>query len=279
MNKEIQAIGASVSFYEDHFNKRIRVDDYEGDVHIVLEIIIKNTSEWVEKLIVKSRPGDLTFFLSQGFVEEAHVKGYFSGVDMYFVVKYFSDERKTSKKWEEEQLIIGGLKSLKNELTAEVPMDIQFASQKDSMELAHLYKGCFKIYPTPLNDAKYVQKTMDEGTIYMYIRDSKGIVSAASAEINRKYNNAELTDCATLKDSQGKGYMRQLILALEKRLIDDGITCMYTLARAESTAMNTVFLQMGYSYSGRLINNCFIFSGIEDMNVWWKRGREEGSLK
>ena len=79
-----------------------------------------------------------------------------------------------------------------------------------------------------------------------------------------------VTDCATQKYAQGKGYMKKLLLALEEKLVGDGIKCLYTLARAESVGMNKAFFQLGYAYGGRLVNNCYIYSGIEDMNVWWK---------
>ncbi len=270
MNKEIQTANASVSIYKDPYNKRIRVDDYDGDVDEVLVIISQMISGWVEKLIVKSRTKDLAFFLSQGFLEEAHVKGYFSGQDMHFVVKYYSAERKLSKKWHEEQQIIESLTNLNEGSKIEKPVQISFASPVDAVDLAKLYAEIFLVYPTPVTDPDYIQKNMGAGTIYAYIKELGKIVSAASAEINRKYKNAELTDCATQKHAQGKGYMKKLLLALEERLITEGIKCLYTLARAESVGMNKAFFELGYTYSGRLVNNCNIYSGIEDMNVWWK---------
>ena len=270
MNREIETTNASVSVYEDSYNKRIRVDDYNGAIDEVLIIISKMISGWVEKLIVKSRTENLDFFLTQGFLEEAQVQGYFSGYDMHFVVKYFSPERKLSKKWNEEQLIVKNLKNLNEGLELKEPVYIQFASLVDSVDLAQLYAENFQVYPTPVSDPHYIQKTMGEGTIYAYIREHGNIVSAASAETNRKYKNAELTDCATQKHAQGKGHMKKLLLALEEKLVGDGIKCLYTLARAESVGMNKAFFQLGYAYGGRLVNNCYIYSGIEDMNVWWK---------
>ena len=273
MNKEIQTTNSSVSIYEDPYNKRIRVDDYDGAVDEVLVIISRMISGWVEKLIVKSRTKDLAFFLAHGFLEEAQVKGYFSGEGMHFVVKYYSDERKLSKKWNEEQVIFENLKNLNEGLEPKELVYIQFASPVDSVDLAQLYAESFQVYPTPVSDPHYIEKTMDEGTIYAYIKEHGNIMSAASAEINRKYKNAELTDCATQKHAQGKGHMKKLMVALEEKLVGDGIKCLYTLARAESIGMNKAFFQLGYTYGGRLVNNCNIYSGIEDMNVWWKRGR------
>jgi len=121
-----------------------------------------------------------------------------------------------------------------------------------------------------LGDSVFLRKTMEEGTVYVVIRQDNKIMSVASAEINRLYSNAELTDCATLPTAQGKGYMKKLIVKLEKILEREGIHCLYTIARAESYSMNKVFWQLNYSYGGRMTNNCFIYSGLEDMNVWYK---------
>ena len=99
MTKEVTTDKATVSVYTDTFNKRIRIDDYVGDLDEVLNIINQNVSNWVEKLIVKSRKGDVPFFIAHGFSCEAFIKGYFAGADMYFVTMYFSAGRERSEKW------------------------------------------------------------------------------------------------------------------------------------------------------------------------------------
>lgn len=270
MNKEIKTEDAFVSVYLDTVSSRIRVDDYGGALASVLNIIEDEAKPWVEKLIVKSRDNDLSFFLSNGFVNEAHVKSYFLGTDMYFVTKYFTSDRQKSLVWNEEELI------LKSILKVDVPhkeidvSDVCIASKDDTVDLANLYKEVFPKYPTPINDPDYVAKTMQGGTVYVFIREQGKIVSAASAEINSIYKNAELTDCASRPEMQGKGHMKKLLSKLEKLLVHQGIRCLYTIARAESVGMNSVFHQLGYHYSGRLKKNLIIYSGFEDMNVWYK---------
>ncbi len=270
MTKEITTDHASVSVYADTFNKRIRIDDYAGALNEVLQIMNDQISDGVEKLIVKSRTADVPFFISQGFSCEAFIKGYFSGDDMYFVTKYFSAGRERTDKWHEEQSIIQKLITDKSTLDVPSTEGIKVATMSQAFELARLYKTIFNVYPTPLSEEAHLIKTMQEGTVYVYIESDHQIVSAASAEVNWKFKNAELTDCATLPRAEGQGHMKKLLFFLEKKLMKDGITCCYTIARAESFSMNKAFAQLGYTYGGRLVNNCFIFSGIEDMNVWYK---------
>jgi len=261
---------ASISVYNDPFNKRIRVDDYAGDVNSVLELINQATQNWTEKLIIKVRGPEQQIFQSQGFSKEAFIKGYFSGTDMHFMAKYFSPSRSNNSKQTDEKLMVEKL------LREEIPVSysdfstVKDATIDDADELTHLYSTIFKVYPTPLNKPGHVRKTMEEGTKYVLIRSESKIVSAASAEINLHYSNAELTDCATLPEAEGKGHMKKLLSRLEDILKKDQINCLYTIARSESYSMNKVFHHLGYTYGGMMTNNCFIYSGLEDMNVWYK---------
>ena len=261
---------ARISLYSDPHNKRVRIDDYTGKIKVVLDLIERSTPMWTEKIIIKSRKEEISNFVTQGYQPEAFVKGYFNGVDMYFLSKYTSDARSVNSKYYDEQQIID--KILKEEIpNNQIGIDeVLIATESDAVELTHLYTETFKFYPTPIFEPGYVLKTMKEGTLYVIIREGDKIVSAASAEIEQTFSNAELTDCASLPQAQGKGYMKKLLLKLEQILNQHKIHCLYTIARSESYSMNKVFYQLHYTYSGRMTNNCYIYSGMEDMNVWFK---------
>ena len=59
---------------------------------------------------------------------------------------------------------------------------------------------------------------MNEGTVFFIYKYEGKIVSAASAEMNHFYHNAEITDCATLPEHRKFGLLKQLILKLEEEL-------------------------------------------------------------
>lgn len=270
MISELRNNSAQITVYQDSFNKRIRIDDYAGDPIGILNLINQSLLPWAEKLIIKSRPEEVDFFQQNGYHEEAIVRKYFAGVDMHFLTRYFSDSRQINPKVSEEEAIIERLFSTIITKPKPDTVEVFNALLEDAGELARFYKTIFQVYPTPLWDRDHIRKTMLEGTIYVFIRDGEHMVSAASAEINRKYGHAELTDCATAKEVQGKGHITTLLKALESKLKLQNITCLYTIARAESYGMNKAFYQLGYRYSGRMTNNCIIYSGMEDMNVWYK---------
>ncbi|MEH7380144.1 putative beta-lysine N-acetyltransferase [Bacillus sp. JJ1533] len=256
----------------DYFNRRLRVLEYRGNLLSLLkEVNDISKQHSFEKIIWMTKSEDVFVLMSQGYMIEAMIPKYFNGSDAYLVTKYFTNERRNSEKWMQEEKVITDILSSpqKNKLTV-TNFLIRKAIPEDTGKLAALYSTVFQIYPTPLNNPDYIQQVMKDSTIFYVVEDNGDIVSAASAEVNTTFYNAELTDCATLDDYRKHGLMKRLLVKLEKELINNGIYCAYSIARALSYGMNKSFYQLGYSYTGRLTNNCYIFDNIEDMNVWVK---------
>ncbi|WP_312472578.1 putative beta-lysine N-acetyltransferase [Neobacillus sp.] len=260
--------------YLDPFNKRIRVDDYRGNTKLLLEkaeeLVVQHKAE---KLIIKGRNEDFLLFFEQGLQPEAVVDRYFLGSDAHFFSKFYTPERKKNDHWIIEDGMIHSIYQLDNSIEKILPpkeYQLRKADESCAVELSALYRHIFQIYPTPLHDPEYVKKTMQEGTIYYVFFHQGKIVSAASAEINTFYKNAELTDCATLTEHRKYGLMKVILQELESELKRNGIFCAYSIARSLSFGMNAVLFQLGYSYRGRLMNNCYIYDKLENMNMWVK---------
>jgi beta-lysine N6-acetyltransferase len=263
-----------LELYLDPFNKRVRMDDFRGNVDKVIEeaeLVVENID--AEKLICKVRQEHFTEFLVHGFTCEAKLDGYFLGSDAYFFCKYYQTERLENEQWIFEDQIIKNVYLLQRQIKENLMpghVYLRKAGMDDVKALAKLYKEVFQVYPTPLHDPVYIEKTLKDGTIYYAIEQDGEMVSAASAEVNAFYKNAELTDCATLANHRKHGYVKLLLKKLEEELVKNGIYCAYSLSRAQSFGMNAAFYQLGYHYRGRLLNNCFIYDQIENMNLWVK---------
>lgn len=264
----------TVEAYIDSFNKRVRIDDLLGNISEAIkkaeEIAI---AQQAEKLIIKGRKEHFFTLMEHGFLCEAGIDRYFLGSDLYFFCKYYSIDRRTSSHWlVEDDILKNVLKIEENNHSTTPPVEYKLKkiTNRDAEALASLYNEVFQIYPTPLNDPQYIKKTMAEGTIYYCFQHEEKIVSAASAEVNPFYKNAELTDCATLPDHRKHGLMKILLEKLEAELKFNGIFCAYSIARSLSFGMNAALHQLGFRYRGRLMKNCYIFDKLEDMNVWVK---------
>jgi beta-lysine N6-acetyltransferase len=263
-----------MSVYDDPFNRRIRIDDYYGGYDAIInyaEELMKERKR--EKLIIKVRSEHFKEFLERGFTCEAIIDDYFLGSTMYFFTKYFEQKRVYNDHWITEDQMLRSINAMKISTDALHPPNeyhLKKVDDSDAEKLASLYQTVFKIYPTPLHDSEYIKETIQEGTIYYAFYCNGAIVSAASAEVNRMYRNAELTDCATLTEHRKHGLMKILLKKLEMELFDQGIYCSYSIARSLSFGMNAVLHQLGYVYRGRLKNNVFIYDKLENMNVWVK---------
>ena len=161
----------------------------------------------------------------------------------------------------------------------DLPKELRIVSCTEAHipSLVALYRSIFKTYPSPLTHPDYIKQTMRRNMLYRAVIDGSGtVISAASAEVDEKHSNAELTDCATKPEMRGAGLMFHLVRALEGDLAKQHIKTGYSLARARSHGMNRVFYRLGYEYSGRLINNCDIHGQFEDMNIWVKLLESQG---
>lgn len=258
----------------DPANHRLRIDDYQGNIKEAIARAQVIAQEYgFTKVILKARQEDISALMAHGFMLEGIFKRYYNGNAAYCMALYFTNERRTSDDWMKEdgilQEIIGMPRCIEKRQIPE-KYSMRFAVLEDAHELANLYDTIFKTYPTPMNDVNYIKKVIEEGTIFSVIQYDGTIVSAASAEVNLIYHNAELTDCATISEHRQHGFMKVLIAALEQELIKRNIYCAYSIARALSMGMNAVFHQLGYEYGGRLTKNCNIWNKYEDMNIWVK---------
>ncbi|WP_257350464.1 putative beta-lysine N-acetyltransferase [Pseudalkalibacillus decolorationis] len=255
----------------DHFNERLKVEDYRGNVYSIHNEITNLLNDYpFTKIIIKSRQEDWSTFLSYGYQVEAIFQGYFNGNDAYGMAMYKENARRTSEHWMIEDDTLHQVQKLSCTLESPEASGYIFrkACMDDAQGLAKLYQAVFEIYPTPMNDPTFISRLIQGDSIF-YLTEYEGqIVSAASAEINMTYHNAEITDCATLPAHRKNGLMKVLIAKLEEDLKENSIYCTYSIARALSFGMNAVFQQRKYTYTGRFTKNCKIFNKLEDMNLW-----------
>ncbi|WP_226668548.1 putative beta-lysine N-acetyltransferase [Metabacillus litoralis] len=258
----------------DYFNERIRIDHYRGNMTMIVQKIDELSKiGHFTKVIFYCRPEHWRNLLTKGFELEAIINGFFNGTDNFIMTSYRENSRRKCDYWLEENEIINSILTNPKKTDKTTPNQNYFFRQaitEDSVNLAKLYKQVFAVYPTPMNDPQYVKKMIDSGTIFYVVEENNQLVSAASAEINETYHNAELTDCATLPEHRKYGLMKKLLVYLEGDLKSKGIFHVYSIARALSYGMNAAFYQLGYIYNGRLTNNCYIFNKLENMNVWVK---------
>lgn len=257
-------------------NKRIKLKEYQFDgssglMALCQYLITLARDEGFGKVLTEVREADRDLFLSQGFVPEGTIPGYFRGETAH-ILSYFTDpDRQASTRLARENEILEAvLQSDRQEPSA---LDERFslgpAGLRDIDELAQIFRRVFETYPAPLHETAYIREQMEtEASIFHLVRDGEKLVSTATAEVNWARGHAEMTNCATLPGYRGAGLMAALLQSLEREMQRRNVNCLFSLARASSYGMNLVLWRLGYRFGGRLINNSHICGAYEDMNVW-----------
>lgn len=266
----------------DFYNKRLKVygatsADIRECPQLRELLTSKADPEVITKLTVYARPEPpkQAGWQRRGFTWEGHIPNYFAdGEDAYMWAFYLDVSRGTEDRRDEHDHTIA-VASAKPPVSPQLPEGYtsKIAAVSDADTIVELMKQCFTDYPFPIEAERIAQDIREKATHFRIVYDASGEpVATASAEMDHNRKSCELTDCATLTSQRGKGLMTLLLDQLERDARQEfGMTCLYTLARADEPGINAAFAKLGYEYTGRLVNNCLMPNGWECMNIWAKR--------
>jgi len=231
------------------------------------------------KVTAYARGGHRHQWEALGFRSEGNIRGFFrDGSDAAIWAAYPQPQRGHER---DKHLHDACLAAAQNKgLLAQTVLPPGYTSERvtphHAAEVAALMSSVFSVYPTCLSERHIDQLIRSGSSFFRCIRNAEQqMVAVASAEMDLIRKNAEMTDCATRPDQRGRGLMAYILRQLEADLNSHyQIVDLYSLARAQEVGMNCVFKKLGYSYQGRLINNCRMPSGWESMHIWCKRSSD-----
>ncbi len=218
-------------------------------------------------------------FRENGFFSEAfipHFYGEHEGV--YFMGKYFSQERSSDESSSEIQhilkLVFSKKEQAQKEQVRKITLPSQFTYQicdeTDVSQIAEVYGEIFPTYPFPIYDVDYILGIMKSNVLYFSVLKDKNIIALSSSEMDSTAQNVEMTDFATLPECRGNNLSTFLLQQMETEMAPKGYKTAYTIARSLSIGMNMTFAKLGYEYAGTLKKNTNICGSLESMNVWYK---------
>jgi len=214
-------------------------------------------------------------FYANGFILEAQIpKCYNSREAVFFVSKFLNSDRlleiETEQLYEFSQMLKGVKEIQQKELTKNHSFKIKKLDKSHCEVIASIYRKVFATYPFPIYNPGYILDSFQEDVQYFAAETKGKIVALASTEVDKKGQNAEMTDFATLPQHRGQNLSLLLLNEIENEMDKQGIKTLHTIARLNSVGMNKTFLKMGYTFSGTLIKNTNISGKIESMNVYYK---------
>ena len=272
----IEKIEGSIIQHGPHNNRIYLMKFNTSDTHSLIaaldDIALENG---YGKIFAKIPSSAWNSFKSADYIKEAVIPGLYKGkTDGFFVAKYFSARRQKAPNVEKQLTLFknAGEKLADNiEPASRANRDIVSCKPSDAEEMSAIYRQVFKSYPFPIQKRTYLKRMMKAGVLYFCIRIEGRIVAIAAAEIDLENKNVEMTDFATIPKLRGEGLASTLLSHMEEKILQRGIQTAYTIARAASHGMNTVFKNNGYNYAGFLKNNSQICGSIQSMTVWYKQ--------
>lgn len=267
---------AGACLYVDYPNNRLKITGFDNlSEDCIKEIIDFARDKRLGKIIVFCESEKNKILEKCGFIKEGIIKGFFKGTDAICFSYFIDIERTISKlKIVEEEILKESLRSKKAYVSRpNFSYCVRTACEKDVPQMTTLFKDVFATYPSPVSNEKYLIEAMKKSVLFKVAEKDGKIIGIASADMDYDNLNAEITDCATLPKYRGNGILPKLIKELETELIERGFITLYSLSRANNKGINKTLSKLNYEYNGRLINNCNICGGFEDMNVWTKNIR------
>ncbi|HSO21232.1 MAG TPA: putative beta-lysine N-acetyltransferase [Desulfosarcina sp.] len=270
MDDQITTIAGSVVQHGRH-NRRIYVMHLRPlEIRRLIPLLDRlAVKHGYDKILAKVPETHWRPFRSAGYEKEAVVPGFFQGsIDGLFAAKFFSERRQLPDSRTIREYAPSAAPG--RPPAVEAAPSASACTPEDAPTLANIYGRVFASYAFPIHRPGYLRRMMLKNAAYFCIRVNRRAAAAAAAEVDADEANCEMTDFATLPEYRGRGLAAKLLRRLDKEARTRGIKTAYTIARADSRAMNRIFAKAGYRPAGRLVNNTQIDGRIRSMNVWYK---------
>jgi len=276
MNDKIETLGIGSIIQHGKLNDRIYLmklnkDDFPSIIEKLNSLAKEKT---YTKIFCKVPSWAAPSFLADGFITEAQIPDFYNNrVDVFFMSKFLSADRFLNPEHEHlDDLCQQLISASPTRKSVDTPALFCFKelTVENAEEIADLYKKVFESYPFPIFDPAYIRSSLVENVQYFGIELKGELIALSSAEVDKKGQNVEMTDFATLPTFRGNKLSGILLKKMELEMKKQGITTLYTIARLNSTAMNKTFQNLNYKYAGTLIKNTNISGKIESMNVYYK---------
>ncbi len=273
--EELSLGTGTIAITDDHFSDRIRCDhpielsDASEGAALGRELV-REAKDRQRGRIVTFVPERLASGLeASGFETEGVMPGFYEGEEDCVALGYYLDDERGELAEPEAVAKVKAILEAKAGTTKpRPPVETILAETTDAPAIADLLADTFQQYPTPSGDPAYVAEAIADGNPFRFVKVDGAIVACASADLVPEAATAELTDCATLPDHRGNGYMQAILMDLMDDLAERQYPTAFTLARARIPGVNLAFQRLGFQLRGTMPQSCRIGGGIEDMNIW-----------
>ena len=248
---------------------------------IVPELENLANGQGLTKICAKIPAKAQSSFVHRGFVQEARVPDFFHGREDGLYLAKFLDPARGQPDHTCPQPSMHTASSRGESAVYQAEQDPQPAPPAQisvrqlgldrAGEIARIFARSFSAYPFPLHDLAYLRSCMHSHVCFFGVQAHGSLAALASTEMDEAAGYVEMTDFLTLPGFRGQGLAVLLLQTMEDEMRTRGFWTAFSIARAGSPGINSVFAGQGYAYRGRLVQNTRFNGMLEDMNVWSKR--------
>ena len=195
----------------DPYNRRLKLygptsDEVRDPGLEIWKQELQDCADLYTKLIVYARPGGERSWTVAGYQREGSLAGFFDDGEAAHIWAAFGEESRADAPRDDEHDEIVRVAAAKP-VARPVPA-AGFASHRADPALAEpiadLMQATFTDYPSPITTDVIAGQIESGSHVFRCMVDEGGeIVASASAEIDHRRRNAEMTDCATRPDQRG----------------------------------------------------------------------------
>ena len=267
---ELQMESERVSFVDDPYSDRIRCDHPKTRNPRALGQTLFRLAHARRRgrIVVLSDFRFAKTLMIQGFKIEGIMPGFYQGRQDCAVLGAYPDASRQSLTNSLQTNEVLELVRNKPKKTNRKGAETRKAEIQDADSIANLLAFTFSQYPTPSGEPSYIRSMIEDGIPFRVVEIDGRVVACASADLVREAKTAELTDCASLPECRGKGFMQAILDDLMEDLRELGYPTAFTLARSSVAGVNVAFHRLGFEWRGTMPQSCRIGEGIEDMNIW-----------
>ena len=170
---------------------KLHKEDFPGIIEGVSRLAVEHG---YTKIFCKVPGWAAPRFISDGFITEAYIPGFYNQKETaFFVSKFLSSDRQLGIEHEDLlnlSQLLKGKENGRDKRSLGKAYLIKELGPGYAEEISSLYRQVFETYPFAIDQPEYIRETMQDRITYFGVEYKGKLVALSSAEVDREASNA-----------------------------------------------------------------------------------------
>ncbi|MEW6982633.1 hypothetical protein AAD001_08260 [Colwelliaceae bacterium 6471] len=265
---EAMADIAGICFTHDEKTKTLIIDEI-GLVDLssfVCQIKKYAGEKGIAKISVRVREASAIYFFQHGFMVEASIMAYYGLQDAFYVVYYLDKSyREDIQSKPQDEILDKAFSRTKEESNQTTKKHAQIVvSPTKSKRVIDANKQVV------FTGREHTNNRHDIKTKF-FAQINNNIVATADANYSKEAHVVEFSNFIASLEVDISSIIKCLLSEMQSYYASLGAQTAFTIVSANSLAINTICVENGFEYGGRLTNESIINGSLASLNTWFKR--------